>query len=155
MWTCEKCKAMNPDKTQECPNCGEKRTCKVEHVEQPQRIQTYTQSVKRRVNSANYDGKPDLSTWLDVFGWILLGGGIVAAIICFSTLAYAENEIVGLLYSRTEKVFSWSGFIISVGVLFSSVFGFLCARGLSQIVWDSSTTKSLTMQMYDKMMNDD
>ena len=108
-----------------------------------------------RVSAINYDGRPGLALWLEVFGWILLVGGILAAIICFFNLTYVENEIAGLFHSRTEKVFSWPGFIISVGVLLSSVFGFLCARGLSQLVWDSSTTKSLTMQMYDKVMNDD
>ena len=149
MWTCEKCQAMNPDKAQECPNCGEKRAVT------SKKILTYMPGEKEREKSSSYDDKPVLSTWLDVFGWILLIGGIIAAIVCFSTLAYAENPIAGLLYSRTERVFSWPGFIISVGVLFSAVFGFLCARGLSVIVWNSSTTKSLTMHLYDKTMSED
>lgn len=156
MWICRKCHCENPENSEVCQGCGERHAKSFGAPQAPQqRPATNEPRPKRRVSAINYDGRPGLALWLEVFGWILLVGGILAAIICFFNLTYAENEIVGLFHSRTEKVFSWPGFIISVGVLLSSVFGFLCARGLSQLVWDSSTTKSLTMQMYDKVMNDD
>lgn len=33
--------------------------------------------------------------------------------------------------------------------------GFISMRALVSVVWNAGTTKALTMQMYDKVMNDD
>lgn len=156
MWTCKKCYSENPDSVDACQGCGEKRAKSFVSSQAPQPRQVGDEPrPKRRMNAANYDGKPGLSTWLDVFGWILLFGGILTAIVCFSTMSYVENQVASRLYAKAEKMFSFTGFMTSVGVLFSSIFGFLCVRGLSQLVWDSSTTKALAMQMYNKTMNDD
>lgn len=124
MWNCNMCNHANPEDAQLCAKCGSARGAK-------------SGDKRRRVTSANYDYKPQLSNLLDGIAWAMVALGVLSGI---STVVLGVKG-VALVVS-----------IITIALQTGAIFAVL--RALSAVVWDTGTTKALIMQMYDKYMND-
>lgn len=124
MWNCNMCNHANPEDAQLCAKCGSARGAKAGDK-------------RRRVTSANYDYKPQLSTLLDGMAWAMFALCVLSIISTFVLGVKGAALVVSIITT-----------VLQTGAIF------IVLRALSAVVWDSSTTKALIMQMYDKDMNE-
>lgn len=124
MWNCNMCNHANPEDAQLCAKCGSARGAKAGDK-------------KRRMTSANYDYKPQLSTLLDGIAWAMVALGALSIISTFVLGVRGAALIVSIITTALQT-----------GAIF------IALRALSAVVWDTGTMKALVMQMYDKDMNE-